>query len=191
MSWLDGDLEIFAAGLAVGGEWNSPSGNIAFVPLLWNDEGQYKYFYIGFKKAIKGFSFGQFNSSIKILGMNGPIVVSSVEKVGASTVKVVADISEQAHGVQVVGNDNSWIEYLNGVKIPAFSGTFYVAGLDSYTDLAYLFDSVNLEQTVYLVPEKLSVKYTGVTLEQVGDSVRLTPTFRVTDKVSIAYWKVD
>ena len=39
------------------------SGDL-YKPLCWNDEGDYSYFYIDFRRVMSGFSSGMFNESI-------------------------------------------------------------------------------------------------------------------------------
>lgn len=157
MAWTDGDLKILAAGMAIGGKWNlgGVEGNS---PTCWNDEGQYDHFYIDFKRSISDFTYGQFNSSVYILGATGFIKITDAKKYSNTVALVYADISTLSHGVIVVGKSNSWIKLLTGGSVPKFISMFYVNGLENYIDLAYLLEQVKVvdklrsEDVVSLTP---------------------------------------
>lgn len=193
MPWMDGDLKVFAAGLAVGGEWNSAAGGKpALEPLLWYDEGEYNHFYIGFKKPISEFSYGQFAASVYVVAQNQLLPVSGAKRINTTTAIVYANITGQTRGVLVAGVDNGWLTFQNGEVIPAFAGSFTVEGPVNYVDLCYCYDPVGFPELFREVSEHMICNYPQNSAEgTVRESISIPPLFTGTEQVQISYYAVE
>lgn len=146
MSWLDGDLKVFAAGLAVGGEWNLAQVHDSFTPTVWNTPDDYSCFYLDFLRPIRAYSLGQFADSVRVVAGGKFLPYQKAEQVSPRIVRVYVNLSGQEHGVMVVGSDRSRLNYETGKTVPGFITTFYVAGLMVYVDFAWIFERVQMPE---------------------------------------------
>lgn len=172
MSWLDGDLKIFAAGLAVGGEWNLGSIQTGDIVTCYNDEGEYDHFYMQFKKPVAEFSFGQFLSTVTLLGKNGIIPVLNAARISGTTIKVSTNLETEDQGVMVVGKQGGYLAYLSGASVPGFVAALMVSGLDTLTPLAYIWDRIAIQATAR-TQERVELRYPGLRQYAVVDGVEV------------------
>ena len=129
----------FIAGMATKGLVRS--GNL-YQPLCWNDEGVYSYFYIDFRRSMEAFSLGMFDQSV-IVHDSTQLSVTNIEFVSSGIYKVYCDISGKTHGITVLNKKTSLLAFSSGEQLPVFSTHFYVAGIDSYINLKYIYETAD------------------------------------------------
>lgn len=132
----------FIVGLATKGLVRS--GNL-YEPLCWNDEGVYDYFYIDFRRKMEEFSLGMFSQSI-IVHDSVQLAVTDVTYVSPGVYKVLCNISNKLHGITVINKKTSLLAFSSGEQLPVFSTHFYVAGIDAYINLKYIYEETSFEQ---------------------------------------------
>ena len=59
-----------------------------YKPIIWNDSGEYSYFYIDFKKSMEFFTLGMFNESI-IVHDSEQLPVKGIENISPSVYKII------------------------------------------------------------------------------------------------------
>ena len=121
-----------------------------YEPIVWNDEGVYSYFYIDFKKSVSTFSTGMVAESL-LIHDTVQISITGFEKISDSVYKLYVDISGKVKGVTVINKASTWLRFTDGSKVTPFSVMFYVAGLDRYENMDYLYDGVDFELTTLIV----------------------------------------
>lgn len=129
-----------------------------YSPLIWNDTGKYNYFYIDFKKTVTPFTLGMFVESILVYG-TAPITVTNVEKVNVTTYKVYADISGLIHGLVVMSKSPTRLRLTTGKELPSFSTFTFLAGISSYIDAGYFYESVLQTMLITIGTENNSVDF--------------------------------
>lgn len=192
MAWLEGDLKIFAAGLAIGGEWNLGEVKASDVVTCWNDEGNYDYFYLKFKSGIKPFSYGQFVNTVKVYSITSDsyLPISTTSRIDQTTYKVFCDIRKETAGVAVIGLPTHYLSYLNGAAVPSFLTIFYIEGIDKITTAAYAWDVVAMSVRSLKVTDNAHL-YTCDTLQHIHtEYIQVKPhTLNICEKVSISYYQ--
>ena len=127
----------FICGMATKGL--TRSGEL-YEPNCYNDSGVYTYFYIDFRHAMEDFSVGMFNESIIVFD-SVQLTVTQIDFVSTGLYKIwCTDLSPRIHGVTVLNKITSRLKYATGGKLPAFSTHFWVAGVDVYNDICYVYD---------------------------------------------------
>ena len=189
MSWTDGDLRAFAAGLAIGGEWNQVQ--TGFTPRIWNEEGKYDHFYIDFLLPVLDFSFGQITSSIRVMASGKLLTITSAVRSTPKVICLYVDISGQEHGVTVIGADQSKIAYADGGTVPRFVQTFQVAGLLSYVDYAWIFERGAAPNAADHAEEYMDCAYWHSGRTQIGETGHAPdPASSAQENVAISYFEV-
>ena len=112
-----------------------------YKPTIWNDSGEYSYFYIDFNQSVLPFSIGMFNQSV-VIHDSVQLSVNGIEKVSDSVYKIYCDISNRIHGITVMNKKISKLRYADRTQLPAFSVHMFIAGQDQYFELAYIYDLV-------------------------------------------------
>lgn len=136
----------FVCGIATKGLVKSGA---LYEPEAYNDAGVYDFFYLDFKRVMAPFSIGQFNESVIVSGTSA-LSVSQVTQATdgsgnkiAGVYKVYCDISAQTRGVSISHQKNSRLHFWDGTQVPVFSTSMYVAGLTTYIDGGYYYDSAD------------------------------------------------
>lgn len=185
--WSKRDLQILAQGMAVGGKFNL-SSVAGYKPLVWNDEGEYSYFYMNFQKPLADFSPAQFMECVMVQGNEGLLEITDAVKISDMVVKVSCDIDGQTSGIQVYGRASSWLMFANGRSVPEFTVMFTVAGLPTTIALAYVYDSVLVPPTVGSVTEDVFFEHAVYVQSDVLDTILLpTMAFTFSEDVLITY----
>lgn len=153
------DAKSFAAGLAVGGRYNS-NINTRYAPLAWNEPEIYDYFYIDYKRAVGTFSYGRFRNSSALVGTTGELIPSNAEQITPRVYKIHADISRELL-VRIFSNEGRGLIFADGENVPGFGVSFYVDGKQPY-EPPYIYDSGVLELPTLTAPEGLTIAYIDV-----------------------------
>lgn len=189
MAWLEGDLKIFAAGLAIGGEWNLGEVASSGIAVCYYDAGQFDHFYIKFTKPIAEFSLGQFQETVIIVGKYGVIYPTEATKHSLTEIIVYADISKEDDGILIAGKENGYLTYATGKLIPKFVASLYVTELMNIVKLAYIWDKVTTS-TQYSAVQQIDLYYTGLSTLLLHDAVTIQGSKQqITDKVELSYFK--
>lgn len=193
MAWLEGDLKIFAAGLAIGGEWNLGEVKASDIVTCWNDEGIYDYFYIKFNRAIKPFSYGQFVNTVKVYSITSDsyLPVRSTSRIDQTTYKVFCDIHKETAGVAVIGLPTNYLSYLTGTAVPSFLTVFFVEGIDRIITVAYIWDDISVSIHSLRVAENARLYASDTTQQLLSEHipVKLHP-LNTCENVSFSYFEV-
>lgn len=170
--WSSRDLQILAQGMAIGGKFNL-SSVAGYKPLVWNDEGEYSYFYMNFQKPLADFSPAQFMECVMVQGASKLLEVTDAIKISDMVVKVYCNIDGQSSGIQVYGKASSWLMFANGRSVPEFTVMFVVAGLPTTISLAYVYDSTLVKPTVGSVVESVFFEHPIYFQSNVADTILL------------------
>ena len=111
-----------------------------YKPIIWNDSGEYSYFYIDFKKSMEFFTLGMFNESI-IVHESMQLTVREIEYVSPSVYKIVCDIRDRIFGITILNKVTSLLAFSGGEKLPVFSVHIFIDGQDRYERLKYTYDT--------------------------------------------------
>lgn len=131
----------FIVGMATRGITRS---GLMYEPLVWNDSGVFSCFYIDFKKPVSGFSLGILTESV-IVHDSVQLPITGFAYVSPGVYKIFVDISGKTRGVTVLLKVTSYLAFADGKQIPPFSVHFYVAGIDTYVRLKYLYESADID----------------------------------------------
>ena len=165
-----------------------------YEPEAYNDAGVYDFFYLDFKRVMEPFSIGQFNESVIVSGTSA-LSVSQVTQATdgsgnkiAGVYKVYCDISAQTRGVSISHHKNSRLNFWDGTQVPVFSTFMYVAGLATYIDGGYAYDSTNFVSKL-LNPEEWHSVDTATAITTIGHAESATFSallFGVADNASVS-----
>lgn len=192
MSWLEGDIRILAAGMAIGGRFNQTGliGKQAFEPKIWLDDGQFDHFYIDLQKQLRDFSYGQLQQSIYVVSPAGQIIQVTGSQKDGTVVRMEADISGIYGDITVIGVANGWLFYESGKRVPAFSVNLRVDRDPPYVDMAYLYDVIDFPQVFGGNEETVSVLHYGVhTREMIREEIAFPALFDVSEDVAVSFFK--
>lgn len=192
MAWLEGDLKIFAAGLAIGGQWNLGEVKVGDIVECWNDEGVYDCFYIKFKKAVKEFSFGQFVNTVKVYSVSRDtyLPITAVTRLSGTQFKVSCDISNENSGVIVIGLPTAYLQYESGSAVPKFISSFYVSGLETIRTYAYIWDKASTNMLPLQSNDNITLLCTDTKVLTLKESITPYNTLlTVNENVDLGYYK--
>lgn len=192
MAWTDGDFKLFAAGLAIGGQWNLGEVKVGDVVECWNDEGVYDYFYMKFKKAVKEFSYGQFKNTVKVYSIanDSYIPITGVTRISGTQFKVNCNISGENSGVIVLGLPTAYLQYESGSAVPKFISTFYVSGIETMRTYAYVWDKANTKIMKLQVRENITLLCVDTKVFTLKDAVTpYNPFLTVGENVDLGYYQ--
>lgn len=192
MAWLEGDLKIFAAGLAIGGQWNLGEVKVGDIVECWNDEGVYDCFYIKFKKAVKEFSFGQFVNTVKVYSVSSDtyLPVTAVTRLSGTQFKVSCDISNENSGVIVIGLPTAYLQYESGSAVPKFISSFYVSGIATIRTYAYVWDKANTTLLGLHCNDNTTILCIDTKVLAIQDAIALyKPLLAIGENVDLGYYK--
>lgn len=189
MAWLEGDLKIFAAGLAIGGEWNLGEVASSGIAVCYYDAGQFDHFYIKFTKPIAEFSFGQFQETVIIVGKYGVIYPTEAMKHSLTEIIVYADISKEDDGILIAGKENGYLTYATGKLIPKFAASLYVTEIMNIVKLAYIWDKVPTHMQCSIA-QQIDLYNTGLKAFFIQDTAAIHGSeHQIIDKVELSYFK--
>jgi hypothetical protein len=120
-----------------------------YKPIIWNDCGEYSYFYIDFKKSMEFFTLGMFNESI-IVHDSEQLPVKGIENISPSVYKITCDIRDKTRGITILNKKTSLLSFSGGEKLPVFSVHVFVEGQEKYERLKYIYDKCNFSELGYL-----------------------------------------
>ena len=153
--------------------FSSASLEPGYAPACWNEAGVYDCFYIDFHGALAPFSGGQFRDSVLVTANGAILDYGDVKRISDSVVQVRAGLSSYTHGLRVYGSPESRLAFSGGKTVPKFAVSFYVAGLDVYVDMAYLYDQADFSKI-----------FTGVEERVVADYVHFYDPQRITESAA-------
>lgn len=115
---------------------------VVYTPLLWNDSGEYSYFYIDFKEGVDSFSIGMLRESILVYGSSSLATIISFNKVSPRLYKIYIDslLNTFTRGVAIINVKNTKLEYLAGQSVSPFSTMFYVNGIPMTLEVPMKYD---------------------------------------------------
>lgn len=192
MAWTDGDFKLFAAGLAIGGQWNLGEVKAGDVVECWNDEGVYDYFYMKFKKAVKEFSYGQFVNTVKVYSVahDEYLPVTAITRISGTQLKVSCDISGENSGVIVIGLPTAYLQYESGSAVPKFISLFYVSGIELMRTYAYVWDKASMTMMKLPVLENMTLLCTDTKVFTLKEAViPYNQLLTVGENVELGYYK--
>ena len=169
---------------------NEENSDLVYRPHVWNDEGEYSFFYLDFLKPVASFSPAQLMECVMVHGNGTEIDITNVEKVDDRVVKIFCNLNNQTSGVQVYGCVNSWLSFANGQSMPEFTVAFNVAGLSTTITLAYVYDTVNLPSFEMDCDEDIIFKNDPYVNNSVIDTILIEPplsNYTFFEEVSITY----
>lgn len=163
-------------------------------PKVWNDEGEYGFFYIDFLRAVADFSTGMLKGSF-IVYDSIEVPITGFERVSPSVFKIFADITDKPSGITITNKATSLLVFTSSRKVPPFSVHMYVLGQAPYVRLAYAYDETTVPGLVDY--ECIDTCYPGVFFQMHESAVVLDettmfyfdPTITEYDPV-ISYWAV-
>jgi len=165
-----------------------------YKPEIWNDEGQYGYFYVDFKYNLEAFSFGMFTDSISVYTGKSFLPITAVETISQSVYKVYCDISTGVNGVTVVNRKTTLLTTTVGGYLPAFSTSFYVQGMPTSILKSYRYERSKF--SAYRCPAVTDAIQFSMTeypvsgcVEQAQFTSAQTTTTPV-QTVTVSYWSV-
>lgn len=143
-----------------------------YEPIIWNDEGEYSYFYIDFKMPIEDFSTGMFSESV-IVHDSSQLPVTDVDRVSATCYRITCNIAGKTKGVTVMNKKTSWLYFSSGSRVPEFSTWFQVSGLAPNISLKYVYDQTGFERDLSAAITELfySEFKGGISLEPLYESL--------------------
>lgn len=151
----------FLCGMATKGL--TRSGQL-YQPRCWNDEGIYEYFYIDFRQSMAPFSLGMWNESI-VVHDREQLGVPQVGYIAPGIYKVWCDLSGRMHGITVLNKITSLLHFGSGRVLPAFSTHFFVAGIDAYKNLDYVYDTVRFPACCDVLEENYNLDLAAGSLD--------------------------
>lgn len=190
MAWLEGDLKIFAAGLAIGGKWNLGEVGDAGIT-VYNDVDEFDHFYIRFSRLLADFSYMQAAWTLHAYDafLGTELSLSNFVQIGPTVIKVNCDISKCTSGVLVVGFPTGYLRYVSGKSVGSFARLLYPVNLPITVNFAYVFErgtvASNLMDAVDRPRYIAGLLYTPTPLDQAG--VLPTSFMRYTESVQISY----
>jgi len=110
-----------------------------YKPIVWNDSGEYSYFYIDFKKSMEFFTLGMFNESI-IVHDSEQLTVTGIEYISPSVYKIICEIRDKVRGITILNKKTSLLAFSGGVQLPVFSVHIFIEGQEKYYRLKYIYD---------------------------------------------------
>lgn len=190
MAWLEGDLKIFAAGLAIGGKWNLGEVGDAGIT-VYNDVDEFDHFYIRFSRLLADFSSTQAAWTLHAYDafLGTELSLSNFVQVGPTVIKVACDISKCTSGVLVVGFPTGYLRYVSGKSVGSFARLLYPVNLPITVNFAYVFErsavAHNLMDAVDRPCYIAGLPYTSMPIDQAG--VLPTSFTQSTENVQISY----
>lgn len=131
----------------------------AYVPEVWNDAGEYSYFYIDFKRAVVDFSTGMISDSFVVYGTSSALSISSVERISASVFKVSCSFSGST-SLLVANKEETYIQFITGDKVPPFSINMEVSGASVIFKAGYAYDRVDVNITTFFKDLAVDLDFT-------------------------------
>ncbi|MEG2001089.1 MAG: hypothetical protein RR053_06845 [Evtepia sp.] len=131
----------FLCGMATRGL--TKSGDF-YKPACYNDNEQYSYFYLDFKRTLSDFSTGMLSESIVVMGQT-QLAIQKSQLVSPGVYQLFCNLSGCIHGVTIFNNPNTLLTFSNGEKVPLFSSYFLVSGMTSYIGLEYIYEKAKVK----------------------------------------------
>lgn len=162
-----------------------------YSPNLWNDSGVYNYFYIDFKQTLELFSLGMLKESLVVFD-SVQIAIDGMTYISPGIYKIYADLAGKVKGITVMNKANSLLDFSNGAPVPPFSTRFFVAGLDTYAQVAYGYDQAYLSTAPALptAPEICTTEYQEYTAYTPTEATDLNTLHTADEETIISYWSV-
>lgn len=154
------DKNSFLAGLSVGKSlkgWSGAGEAEGYTPRVWNDAGEYDYFYIDYIRDVVNFSLGRFRHSTIISGATGDIVPSNAEQISGSVYKIYANIAG-AGQVSVLGREARGLKFPGNDDVPGFEANFWVDDEEPYQP-EYMYDILNFKPLLAVWDESAALSF--------------------------------
>jgi hypothetical protein len=170
----------FLCGMATKGL--SRSGNM-YEPTIWNDSGIYTYFYIDFRRALEPFSLGMLTESLIVSDGVNNLTITGFEAVSTSVYKIYCNIADKINGVMVFNKKNTRLRLATGDPLPVFSVLFYVAGITTYLQLQYIYETDTFVGADFVNSETESDDLTLLSIVDTGE-ISESDTYAAADFVN-------
>lgn len=170
----------FLCGMATKGL--SRSGNM-YEPTIWNNSGVYSYFYIDFRRALEPFSMGMLTESLIVSDGVSTLTITGFEAITTSVYKIYCNIGDKINGVMVFNKKTTRIYLATGDPLPVFSVLFYVAGITSYLQLQYVYETDTYAGVDFTDSETETDDLTLLSIVDTGE-ISETDTYAVADFVN-------